>query len=172
MQLSTTIKDQIARNTWKGLAINPEGISSKIANVVMQDILFVIGNQVSHAKKRQRLLLLLLIHAGVLNISNKLLVSLDILLQMREHIKRGEPPGNTANAVILAKLDLLCAPTLTLGEIRYLVEKLYDGYFAFEVLTERDWNAGICGICGVCPIFESGDGNAKNCTALSAEMVS
>ena len=83
----------------------------------MQDILFVIGNQVSHAKKRQRLLLLLLIHAGVLNISNKLLVSLDILLQMREHIKRGEPPGNTANAVILAKLDLPCAPTLTLGEI-------------------------------------------------------
>ena len=55
---------------------------------------------------------------------------------------------------------------------RYLVEKLYDGYFDFEVLTERDWNAGICGICGVCPIFESGDGNAKNCTALSAEMVS
>ena len=88
-----------------------------------------------------------------------------------EHIKRGEPPGNTANAVILAKLDLPCAPTLISGEIRYLVEKLYDGYFAFEVLTERDWNAGICGICGVCPIFESGDGNAKNCTPLTADMV-
>ena len=122
-------------------------------------------------KKTIQLLLHDIVHSGVLNISNKLLVSLDILLQMREHIKRGEPPGNTANAVILAKLDLPCAPTLTSGEIRYLVEKLYDGYFAFEVLTERDWNAGICGICGVCPIFESGDGNAKNCTQFTADMV-
>ena len=91
---------------------------------------------------------------GVLNISNKLLVSLDILLEMREHVERGEPPGNTANAVILAKLDLPSAPSLTPGETRYLTEKLYDGYFAFEVLTERDWNSAICGICGVCPIFK------------------
>ena len=42
---------------------------------------------------------------------------------------------------------------------------------AFEVLTERDWDSAICGICGVCPIFESGDGNAKNCTPLVGEMV-
>jgi hypothetical protein len=47
---------------------------------------------------------------NILNISNKLLVSLDILLEMGEHIKRGEPPGNTSNAVILAKLDLPSAP--------------------------------------------------------------
>ena len=52
---------------------------------------------------------------GILNISNKLLVTLDILFEMREHIKR-EPPGNTANAVILASLDLPSAPKLTPGE--------------------------------------------------------
>ena len=109
---------------------------------------------------------------GILNISNKLLVTLDILFEMREHIKRGEPPGNTANAVILASLDLPSAPKLTPGESRYLIEKLYDDYFAFEVLTERDWNAAICGICGVCPLFESGDGNAKNCTPLSGQNFS
>ena len=67
---------------------------------------------------------------GVLNFSNKLLVPLvlynyDILLEMREHVKR-EPPGN-CNAVILAKPDL---------ETRYLTEKLYDGYFASEALTD------------------------------------
>lgn len=109
--------------------------------------------------------------AGLLNVSNKLLISLDILLEMREHIKRGEPPGNTASAVILAQLDLPSAPKMTPGETRYLVEKLYDGYFAFEVLTLRDWNAAICGICGVAPLFESGDGNAKNCTPLSSTTV-
>ena len=58
------------------------------------------------------------------------------------------------------------APKLIPGESRYFIEKLYDGYFAFEVLTERDWNAAIC---GVCPLFESGDGNAKNCTPLSGQ---
>ena len=107
-------------------------------------------------------------HTGLLNISNKLLVSLELLLEMREHIKRGEPPGNTASAVILALLDLPSAPVLTPEEIPH---KLYDGYFAFEVLTQRDWDSAICGICGVCPIFESGDGNAKNCTPLVDEMV-
>ena len=98
-------------------------------------------------------------------------MSLDILLEMREHIRKGEPPGNSANAVILSQLNLPSAPTLTVAETRYLSEKLYNGYFAFEVLTERNWNSAICGICGVCPLFESGDGNAKNCTPLSDEMV-
>ena len=90
---------------------------------------------------------------------------------MQEHIRRGEPPGNTASAVIMALLDLPSAPVLTPEETRYLTGKLYDGYFAFEVLTKRDWDSAICGICGVCPIFESGDGNAKNCTPLVGEMV-
>ena len=98
-------------------------------------------------------------------------MSLEILLEMREHIRKGEPPGNTANAVIVSLLNLPLAPALSPGETRYLAEKLYDGYFAFEVLTERHWNSSICGICGVCPVFESGDGNAKNCTPLTDEMV-
>jgi len=29
-------------------------------------------------------------------------VSLDILFEMREHIKKGEPPSNTANTVLTA----------------------------------------------------------------------
>ena len=107
----------------------------------------------------------------IFNTGNKLLVTLDLLFEKREYIKRGEPPGNTANAVVLASLDLPSAPKLTQGESRYLAEKLYDGYFAFEVITDRDWNSAICGICGVCPLVESGDGNAKNCTPLSVQTV-
>ena len=111
------------------------------------------------------------VFTGIFNVSNKVLVTLDLLFEMREHIKRGEPPGNTAIAVILASLDLPSAPKLTQGESRYLAEKFYDGYFAFEVLTNRDWNSAICGICGICPLFESGDGNVKNCTPLSGHTV-
>lgn len=57
-------------------------------------------------------------NTGLLNISNKLLVSLDLLLEMRQHVRRGEPPGNTANAVILSKLDLPSAPSMTAVERR------------------------------------------------------
>ena len=62
-------------------------------------------------------------------------------------------------------------PAIQPEEARYLSQKLYDGFYAFETLCDRDWNEGVCGFCGVCPMFESGDGNAKNCTTLSSGMV-
>ena len=54
------------------------------------------------------------------------------------------------------------SPKLSCEEVRYLSERLYDGYFGFEVLTRRNWDEAVCGICGICPLFESGDGNCKN----------
>ena len=67
------------------------------------------------------------------------------------NIRKGEPPGNSAAAVFRSILDLPYAPNLSPEEVRYLSEKLYDGYFGFESLTSRDWNDAVCGICGVCP---------------------
>ena len=75
--------------------------------------------------------------SGVYNISNKFFVSLDILFEMREHIKNGEPPGNSTSAVLTSAILQPSAPLLTENEFLYLTEKLYDGYFAFEVLTDR-----------------------------------
>ena len=107
---------------------------------------------------------------GVFNISNKLFVTLDILYDMRNHVEKGEPPGNCAQAML--KSCCLRGNKLNLGgeELRYLEQKLYDGYYAFEAMTERDWNETICGICGVAPVFESGDGNCKNCTPLKKDQ--
>ena len=31
--------------------------------------------------------------------------------------------------------------------------------------------SGVHGICGIAPVFESGDGNAKNCTPLKKGQV-
>ena len=42
---------------------------------------------------------------GVFNISNKILIALDLLLGMRQHISMGEPPGNTAEALVMALLS-------------------------------------------------------------------
>ena len=86
-------------------------------------------------------------------------------------MQKGEPPGNCAEAVFRSTLKMPNAPQLPEEQVRYLVEKLYDGFFAFEALTDRDWDLGICGICGICPLFESGDGNCKNCTPVTNSMV-
>ena len=95
------------------------------------------------------------------NISNKLFVTLDLLLEMRSHVEQGEAVHNCAHSIIEA--SSFCGESLPLTEQErwYIERKLYDGYFAFEALTARDWDQGVCGICGCAPVFESGDGNAK-----------
>lgn len=101
------------------------------------------------------------LHAGVFNICSKLFVTLDILLEMRGHIQQGEPVTTCCYAYIeaagLSGEDL----HLSFHEQVYLEQKPYDGYFAFEALSEHDWDKGVCGICGIAPVFESCDGNAK-----------
>ena len=67
--------------------------------------------------------------------------------------------------------ELLKFIEMTSEEKQYLADKLYDGYFSFEASTDQDWNNSICGVCGVAPVFESGDGNCKNCTPLKSGKV-
>ena len=43
---------------------------------------------------------------------------------------------------------------------------MYNGFYAFESMTERDAEAGICGLCGITGEMYFGDGNAKNCCSL------
>ena len=38
----------------------------------------------------------------------------------------------------------------------------------FECLTMRDWDEAVCGIR---PIFESADGNCKNCSPINNQKV-
>lgn len=98
-------------------------------------------------------------------------MTLDILYDMRNHVEKGEPPGNCAQAMLKSCCLRDSKVNLDGEELRYLEQKLYDGYYAFEAMTERDWNETICGICGVAPVFESGDGNCKNCTPLKKSQV-
>ena len=112
---------------------------------------------------------IILCTTGMFNVSNKLLVSLDILLRMREHVQKDHLA--TAEAVFRSTLKMPNAPQLPEKQVWYLVEKLYDGFFAFEALTDRDWDLGICGIYSICPQFESGEGNCKNCAPVTNSIV-
>lgn len=98
-------------------------------------------------------------------------MSLDILFEMRSHVQQGEPVHNCAHSLMEAASLTGERLPLTSQEQWYLERMLYDGYFAFEAMTARKWDDGVCGICGIAPVFESGDGNAKNCTPLKKGQV-
>lgn len=52
-------------------------------------------------------------------------------------------------------------------ELNYFNELLYNGFWCFELITERDLSSGVCGICGIIGEVYLGDGNEKNCCSNS-----
>ncbi|XP_074865888.1 HMG domain-containing protein 3 isoform X2 [Carettochelys insculpta] len=105
------------------------------------------------------------IYTGLFNVGNKLLVSLDLLFTIRNHIKLGEDP-KVAVGSILESVQEQTEKTLRPEELGQLQELLCNGYWAFECLTVRDYNDMICGVCGIAPKIEIAQRNAENVLAL------
>ncbi|XP_052672261.1 HMG domain-containing protein 3 isoform X5 [Harpia harpyja] len=105
------------------------------------------------------------IYTGLFNVGNKLLVSLDLLFAIRNHIKLGEDP-RVAVGNILDSVQEQTEKSLRPDEQIQLQELLCNGYWAFECLTVRDYNDMICGICGITPKVEIAQRNAENVLAL------
>nr|XP_009926357.1 PREDICTED: HMG domain-containing protein 3 isoform X3 [Haliaeetus albicilla] len=105
------------------------------------------------------------IYTGLFNVGNKLLVSLDLLFAIRNHIKLGEDP-RVAVGNILDSVQEQTEKSLSPDEQVQLQELLCNGYWAFECLTVRDYNDMICGICGITPKVEIAQRNAENVLAL------
>ncbi|XP_028399877.1 HMG domain-containing protein 3-like isoform X2 [Dendronephthya gigantea] len=80
---------------------------------------------------------------GLFNISDKVLVALEILLEFRELFKRGVP----ISVAMKSKLALM-------------VQKV-------EAITECNMDSGVCGICSTVGEVYFGDGNEKNCCSIS-----
>ena len=53
------------------------------------------------------------------------------------------------------------------NEFKNLAKLLYNGFYCFEALTERNLDDVICRICGVAGEVYLGDGNEKNCCSIS-----
>ncbi|XP_071615266.1 HMG domain-containing protein 3 isoform X2 [Heliangelus exortis] len=105
------------------------------------------------------------IYTGLFNVGNKLLVSLDLLFAIRDHIKLGEDP-RVAVGYILNSVQEQTEKSLSPDERAQLQELLCNGYWAFECLTVRDYNDMICGICGIAPKVEIAQRNVANVLAL------
>ncbi|KAM9373424.1 HMG domain-containing protein 3 [Phaethornis superciliosus] len=105
------------------------------------------------------------IYTGLFNVGNKLLVSLDLLFAIRNHIKLGEDP-RVAVGNILDSVQEQTEKSLSPNERAQLQELLCNGYWAFECLTVRDYNDMICGICGITPKVEIAQRNVANVLAL------
>ncbi|XP_057396259.1 HMG domain-containing protein 3 isoform X4 [Balaenoptera acutorostrata] len=107
------------------------------------------------------------IYTGLFNVGNKLLVSLDLLFAIRNHIKLGEDPRVSISTLLKSVQDQT-EKTLTSEELSQLQELLCNGYWAFECLTVRDYNDMICGICGVAPKVEVAQRSEENVLALKS----
>ncbi|XP_078267381.1 HMG domain-containing protein 3-like [Rhinoraja longicauda] len=105
------------------------------------------------------------INSGLFNIGNKLLVSLDLLFKIRNCIKLGEDP-RTVTSPILDSAQKITEKPLSEEHLNQLQELLWNGYWAFESLTIRDYNDMICGICGIAPKLEVAQRNPANVLAL------
>ncbi|XP_010160161.1 PREDICTED: HMG domain-containing protein 3 [Eurypyga helias] len=105
------------------------------------------------------------IYTGLFNVGNKLLVSLDLLFAIRNHVKLGEDP-RLAVGNILDSVQEQTEKSLSHDEQVQLQELLCNGYWAFECLTVRDYNDMICGICGITPKVEIAQRNVENVLAL------
>ncbi|XP_060621411.2 HMG domain-containing protein 3 [Anolis sagrei] len=105
------------------------------------------------------------IYTGLFNVGNKLLVSLDLLFTVRNHIKLGEDP-KVAISNILESVQEQTERHLSTEEFSQLAELLCNGYWAFECLTVRDYNDMICGICGIAPKVEIAQRNVENVLSL------
>ncbi|XP_071426305.1 HMG domain-containing protein 3 isoform X1 [Pithys albifrons albifrons] len=105
------------------------------------------------------------IYTGLFNVGNKLLVSLDLLFAIRNHIKLGEDP-RVAVSNILDSVQEQTEKNLSTDEQVQVQELLCNGYWAFECLTVRDYNDMICGICGIAPKVEIAQRNVENVLAL------
>uniref|UniRef100_A0A672TWI9 HMG-box containing 3 n=1 Tax=Strigops habroptila TaxID=2489341 RepID=A0A672TWI9_STRHB len=105
------------------------------------------------------------IYTGLFNVGNKLLVSLDLLFAIRNHIKLGEDP-RVAVGNIIDSVQEQTEKSLSPDEQVQLQELLCNGYWAFECLTVRDYNDMICGICGITPKVEIAQRNVENVLAL------
>ena len=57
---------------------------------------------------------------------------------------------------------------VTDNECKYIAGLLYNGFYAFELLSNRCLDNVICGICGVVGHVYFGDGNEKNCCSIDA----
>nr|XP_033783231.1 HMG domain-containing protein 3 isoform X2 [Geotrypetes seraphini]XP_033783234.1 HMG domain-containing protein 3 isoform X2 [Geotrypetes seraphini]XP_033783235.1 HMG domain-containing protein 3 isoform X2 [Geotrypetes seraphini] len=105
------------------------------------------------------------IYTGLFNVGSKLLVSLDLLFTIRNHIKMGEDPKVSVSSILESVQEQTEKP-LSPEEWLLLQELLCSGYWAFECLTIRDYNDMICGICGIAPKVEIAQRNTENVLAL------
>ncbi|KAF3838254.1 hypothetical protein F7725_010022 [Dissostichus mawsoni] len=105
------------------------------------------------------------LHPGLFNVGNRLLVSIDLFLKIRDLIKLGQPPPQAARTLLVHNPNHP-VHSLSAEEFSQILEFLLSGYWAFESLTVRDYNDMICGICGVAPKLEIAQRHTTNVLEL------
>ncbi|XP_070565899.1 uncharacterized protein [Ptychodera flava] len=101
------------------------------------------------------------IHQGLINIADKLMVSIDIFVHLRHCMTRGLSIGKVISALMETFL-LKSITQISTTEQEYLERLLSNGYYGFEGMTLRDEDSDNCGIRGAIQQYVNGDGSEKN----------
>ncbi|XP_023814988.1 HMG domain-containing protein 3 isoform X2 [Oryzias latipes] len=107
------------------------------------------------------------LHPGLFNVGNRLLVSINLFLKIRNSLKQGQSPSQAA-ATALDHNPNHTIHNLCLEDSSQIQELLLSGYWAFESLTVRDYNDMICGVCGVAPKIEISQRDTSNVLELKS----
>lgn len=94
-----------------------------------------------------------------------MIVAVVVLEHWRQLFRRGVP----LSVAIESDLSVWkrCGEgELSDNDLRYLSALLYNGFYVYELLSERSQDSVICGICGVIGQVHFGDGIEKNCCSV------
>ncbi|XP_024139169.1 HMG domain-containing protein 3 isoform X2 [Oryzias melastigma] len=107
------------------------------------------------------------LHPGLFNVGNRLLVSINLFLKIRNSLKQGQSPSQAA-ATAFDHNPNHPIHRLCLEDSSQIQDLLLNGYWAFESLTIRDYNDMICGVCGVAPKIEIAQRDTNNVLELKS----
>ncbi|XP_068672570.1 uncharacterized protein [Montipora foliosa] len=85
------------------------------------------------------------------------------------HVKK---EGESKSGTISASLKIVASShqeenSPTDNQLVHINDLLYNGFYCFEMISERSLDDVVCGVCGICPEICLGDGNEKNCCSNS-----
>ncbi|XP_068672572.1 CCR4-NOT transcription complex subunit 3-like isoform X3 [Montipora foliosa] len=87
------------------------------------------------------------------------------------HVKK---EGESKSGTISASLKIVASShqeenSPTDNQLVHINDLLYNGFYCFEMISERSLDDVVCGVCGICPEICLGDGNEKNCCSNSQQ---
>ena len=109
-------------------------------------------------------------HPLLINIGDKLMVTLDVFYLLRSILYNGGPISTGVN-IVLDHIAMSCSYMEAMSQTQkaHLNRILTAGFFAIEALDKDEVETQLCVICGIIPEINLSDGGEDICVKLSED---